>query len=262
MQESRDSWCTWVRTSLITRIRTDVHGRWFPGTIMRTLLGEPTGTSPKFASMMETAVKEFMDARGILPEKITCMPLEGEGTIEKRVETLYQGFLARQEWFVNSYSKTMHSDHRLGWRIYTSQYTAMDEHEICLLLCRADVIFVATHSQGAVVSTQLLDRFIQDGHIRTSKNWELIRTVLDTATGGIGIHVPAHRPPQRVCCLALCGIHLGPLLYLGTSSIVNPYIQYFESAAAKELFEFQVGRLFLLASRSKRSITGHGYRGV
>lgn len=67
---------------------------------MRTLLGEPTGTSPKFASMMEAAVKEFMDAHDMQPEKITCMPLEGEGTIEKRVEKLYQDFLAKPEWYV------------------------------------------------------------------------------------------------------------------------------------------------------------------
>lgn len=47
------------------------------------------------------------------------------------------------------------------------------------------------------------------------------------------------RPAQKVIVLALCGIHNGPLLYLSTSSIVNPYIQYFESAAARELFDFQ-----------------------
>lgn len=76
-------------------------------------------------------------------------------------------------------------------------------------------------------------------------------------------------PPklQRVCCLALCGIHLGPVRYLSSSSFVQPYIQvrcpllrylgcvtdrhlptmaffpiikYFESSAARELFEFQV----------------------
>ncbi|PVF92514.1 hypothetical protein CPB86DRAFT_791078 [Serendipita vermifera] len=183
-----------------------VHG-WFPGTIMRTLLGEPTGTSPKFASMMENAVKKFMEKQGVTLEKITSMPLEGEGTIEKRVEKLYQNFLANKEW-------------------------VEDLHE-------ADVVFVATHSQGSIVSTQLLDRLIADGHIRTSKNWELVKATMDTAIGGIGITIPPVKPPQRVCCLALCGIHLGPLLYLGTSSIVNPYIQYFESAAAKELFEFQ-----------------------
>jgi hypothetical protein len=32
-------------------------------------------------------------------------------------------------------------------------------------------------------------------------------------------------PAQRVCCLALCGIHLGPLRYLNSSSLTKPYIQ-------------------------------------
>ena len=53
---------------------------------MRTLLGEPTGTSPKFAAMMESAVLEFMDKHGVTLEKVTNMPLEGDGTIERRVE--------------------------------------------------------------------------------------------------------------------------------------------------------------------------------
>jgi hypothetical protein len=88
---------------------------WFPGTIMRTLLGEPTGTSPKFAAMMEIAVLEFMEKRGVTLEKVTNMPLEGDGTIERRVEKfvlsppvleptiielyrLYQYFLTKKEW--------------------------------------------------------------------------------------------------------------------------------------------------------------------
>lgn len=83
---------------------------------MRTLLGEPTGTSPKFASMMETAVQEFMDKQGVTLEKVTSMPLEGDGTIERRVEKyvfsilfsssnsklllhrLYEYFLSKKEW--------------------------------------------------------------------------------------------------------------------------------------------------------------------
>ena len=62
---------------------------------------------------------------------------------------------------------------------------------------------------------------------------------------------------QRVCCMRLCGIHLGPLRYLST--LAQIYIQvswpsvldngatelksafkYFESVAARELLEFQV----------------------
>jgi hypothetical protein len=78
-----------------------VHG-WFPGAIVRTVLGEvrihlfvsyifltcaqPTGTSTKFASMMGLALEEFQREYGVEFEKITLVPLEGEGTIEKRVE--------------------------------------------------------------------------------------------------------------------------------------------------------------------------------
>ena len=90
----------------------------------------------------------------------------------------------------------------------------------------ADAIFVATHSQGTIVSTHLLDRLVRDGHIRTKRS----------ALG----QSPSERPAQKVCCLALCGIHLGPLRYLNTSSLLQPYLQYFESDAARELFEFQV----------------------
>ena len=53
---------------------------------MRTMFGEPTGTSPKFVSMMEQALEEFQTKHGVKFEKVTGMPLEGEGTIGGRVE--------------------------------------------------------------------------------------------------------------------------------------------------------------------------------
>lgn len=84
----------------------------------------------------------------------------------------------------------------------------------------ADAIFVATHSQRSVVSTHLLDRLITDRHIRTAFNADASILASGVASGSISV-----RPPQRICCLALCGIHLGPLRYLSTSSLVQPYIQ-------------------------------------
>ncbi|KAF5358772.1 hypothetical protein D9758_008574 [Tetrapyrgos nigripes] len=176
-----------------------IHG-WFPGAVMRSVFGEPTGTSLKFVNMMVQALEVFQEKHGVRLEKITKIPLEGEGTIDRRVEKLYTNLVSNEEW--------------------------MDD------LHNTDVIFVATHSQGSVVSTHLLDRLIRERHIRTSKNG----TTEPIADLGVNM-VPL--PPQRVCCLALCGIHLGPLRYLSTSSLVQPYIQYFESAAARELFEFQ-----------------------
>jgi hypothetical protein len=177
-----------------------VHG-WFPGAVMRTVIGEPTGTSSKFVNMAVQALEEFQDKHNVKLSKITKIPLEGEGTISRRVDKLYQNLIGNKEW--------------------------MDD------LQNADVIFFATHSQGSIVSTHILDRLITDGHIRTAP-CDLTANAIAVASGGSII-----RPPQRVCCLALCGIHLGPLRYLSTSSLVLPYIQYFESIAARELFEFQ-----------------------
>ncbi|KAG1727263.1 uncharacterized protein EDB91DRAFT_1164267 [Suillus paluster] len=178
-----------------------VHG-WFPGAVMRTVIGEPTGTSSKFVNMAVQALEEFQDKHNVKLSKITKIPLEGEGTISRRVDKLYQNLIGNKEW--------------------------MDD------LQNADVIFFATHSQGSIVSTHILDRLIAEGHIRTAAR-DLVAAAVELASGSTSVALP----PQRVCCLALCGIHLGPLRYLSTSSLVLPYIQYFESIAARELFEFQ-----------------------
>ncbi|KAJ7293409.1 hypothetical protein C8J57DRAFT_1268974 [Mycena rebaudengoi] len=185
-----------------------IHG-WFPGAVMRSVLGEPTGTSTKFVNMMVQALEEFQTEYGVSLETITRIPLEGEGTIDKRVEKLYTNLTENSEWMSDLHA--------------------------------ADVIFVATHSQGSIVSTHLLDKLIKNGHIRTggsdvSKDPNSISRAAPSASAAHPLPPP---PAQRVCCLALCGIHLGPLRYLSSSSLVLPYIQYFESAAAKELFEFQ-----------------------
>lgn len=87
----------------------------------------------------------------------------------------------------------------------------------------ADAILVATHSQGSVVSTHLLDTLIRDKHIRTSRNTFIPGATESFPTADLN-HAPA-LPIQRVCCLALCGIHLGPLRYLSSSSLLQPYIQ-------------------------------------
>ncbi|KAF5378463.1 hypothetical protein D9615_007029 [Tricholomella constricta] len=184
-----------------------IHG-WFPGAVMRSVLGEPTGTSGKFVNMMVQALEEFQEQHGVKLEKITRVPLEGEGTIDGRVAKLYANLQANQEW--------------------------MDD------LHAADAILVATHSQGSIVSTHLLDRLIQNHHIRTSRNTVVAGAAAAESFPAAGLSNAPVPKPQRVCCLALCGIHLGPLRYLSSSSLLQPYFQYFESAAARELFEFQV----------------------
>lgn len=91
----------------------------------------------------------------------------------------------------------------------------------------ADAILFATHSQGSIVSTHLLHRLLADGHIHTGTQnlTELAASATSAvASGGAGavLSPPRH---QLVCCLALCGIHLGPLAYLHKSSLVQPYLQ-------------------------------------
>lgn len=74
------------------------------GAMLRTVVGEvcsflhlvqitfnfcsfqPTGTSTKFVNMTERALQHFEDEHGVKLEKITKIPLEGDGTIDKRVE--------------------------------------------------------------------------------------------------------------------------------------------------------------------------------
>ena len=166
--------------------------------------------------MMGSALDEFSRAHGVEFEKVTLVPLEGEGTIDKRVEK-YASRLPHESLFFFKKKKKI----RLYANLLANPEWTADLHE-------CDALFFATHSQGCVVSTHLLARLLADGHVTT------------TTTRARG-----RLPPQRVCMLALCGIHLGPLRYLSSSALVGPYLQYFESLAARELFEFQVCRLFL-----------------
>jgi hypothetical protein len=47
---------------------------------------QPTGTSKIFVTMMCQALEVFQERHGVRLEKVTQIPLEGEGTISKRVE--------------------------------------------------------------------------------------------------------------------------------------------------------------------------------
>ncbi|OCF61999.1 hypothetical protein L486_01665 [Kwoniella mangroviensis CBS 10435] len=164
-------------------VAVGVHG-WFPAKMLNSVIGEPTGTSVKFANMMGQAVQQFFQEKGVDDIRLTLMPLEGEGTIESRVDRLYKAYLSNPAW-INE-------------------------------VRRADAIFFAAHSQGCIVTTHLISRMIAQGHIRTPLNAE-----------------------AKVAMLAMCGVHLGPLYSISTSTVIQPYLQWFENAAARELFEFQ-----------------------
>lgn len=158
-----------------------VHG-WFTQSIFKNMIGEPTGTSAKFAAMQTESIRRhFLEAGLELnPEAITAISLQGDGKVEDRVDRLFAELISRPHW-VND-------------------------------LKNADAVFLSAHSQGAIVATQLLARLIEQRHVQAENT--------------------------RMCLLAMCGIHHGPFAHL-KSSITASYINYFETAAAKELFEFQ-----------------------
>ena len=95
----------------------------------------------------------------------------------------------------------------------------------------ADVIFVSAHSQGSIVATHLVDLLIRDGHVitpaSTAENVAEQTGNATTATDAVWVSASesSAKGRQRICCLSLCGIHLGPLRYLKLSSFIQPYIQ-------------------------------------
>ncbi|KAJ1026094.1 hypothetical protein NDA18_003754 [Ustilago nuda] len=158
-----------------------VHG-WFTQSIFKNMIGEPTGTSAKFAAMQTESIRRhFLEAGLELnPEAITAISLQGDGKVADRVDRLFAELISRPNWVRD--------------------------------LKNCDALFLSAHSQGAIVATQLLARLIEQRHV--------------------------HAEHTRICLLAMAGIHHGPFAHL-RSSITASYISYFETAAAKELFEFQ-----------------------
>jgi hypothetical protein len=109
-----------------------VHG-FFPAPIIQKVLGQPTGTSIRFANAAAAAIKDWTDARGYSPE-IEQIALEGEGYIAERVNTLWKLLL---NWI---------------------------EH-----IKQADFILVACHSQGVPVAMMLVAKLIQFGCVNATR---------------------------------------------------------------------------------------------
>ena len=109
-----------------------VHG-FFPGPVVRTLLGQPTGTSIKFADMAAKSIRKWTNSRGYDCEVKTAA-LEGEGKIGERVELLWKLLL--------------------NW---------VDE------IRKSDFIMVACHSQGVPVAVMLVAKLIQFGCVNAAR---------------------------------------------------------------------------------------------
>ena len=107
-------------------IAIGVHG-YFPAPLIRSVLGQPTGTSIKFADMAAEAIKRWTHERGYSCEVQTAA-LEGEGRISERVELL--------------------------WKLLLNWVDAIR---------KADFVMVACHSQGVPVATMLVSKLISFG---------------------------------------------------------------------------------------------------
>lgn len=103
-----------------------IHG-YFPAPFIRTVLGQPTGTSVRFSNMAAEAIQKWTDAHGYQCD-IEKLALEGEGRISERVDLL--------------------------WKLLLN---GMDE------IRKADFIMVACHSQGVPVAIMLVAKLIAFG---------------------------------------------------------------------------------------------------
>lgn len=109
-----------------------VHG-YFPAPFIRSVLGQPTGTSIRFSNMAADAIRKYTESRGYTCE-IEKIALEGEGRITERVDLLWKLLL--------------------NW---------MEE------IRKADFIMVACHSQGVPVGVMLVAKLIQFGCLDAKK---------------------------------------------------------------------------------------------
>lgn len=103
-----------------------VHG-YFPVPFIRSVLGQPTGTSIRFSNMAAEAIRKYTESHGYSCE-IEKIALEGEGRITERVDLLWKLLL--------------------NW---------MEE------IRKADFVMIACHSQGVPVGIMLVAKLIQFG---------------------------------------------------------------------------------------------------
>ncbi|KAJ4391779.1 hypothetical protein N0V93_005399 [Gnomoniopsis smithogilvyi] len=112
-----------------------VHGL-FPASFLRPMIGQPTGTSVKFAQHAADAIRRWAHNHGCADDDVVIekAALEGEGKIEHRVANLWS---LLQNWM----------DHIRG----------------------ADLVLIACHSQGVPVSVMLLEKLIESGAVNRAK---------------------------------------------------------------------------------------------
>jgi hypothetical protein len=110
-----------------------IHGL-FPAQFLRTVIGQPTGTSIRFANHGASAIRRWGDQHGCVDCAIEKVALEGEGKIGERVDNLWKLLL---NWV----------DH----------------------IRQADFILVSCHSQGVPVAVMLVAKLIEFGVVTTGR---------------------------------------------------------------------------------------------
>ncbi|MCJ1393181.1 hypothetical protein MMC18_006053 [Xylographa bjoerkii] len=109
-----------------------VHG-YFPAPLLRSVLGQPTGTSIRFADSAASAIRKWTEAHGYSCE-IEKIALEGEGKIEERVDLLWKLIL---NWIED--------------------------------IRKSDFILIACHSQGVPVAIMLVAKLIKFGCVNGAR---------------------------------------------------------------------------------------------
>lgn len=109
-----------------------IHG-YFPAPFIRSVLGQPTGTSVRFSNKAAEAIRKYTEDKGYGCE-IEKIALEGEGRIADRVDLLWKLLL--------------------NW---------MEQ------IRRADFILIACHSQGVPVGLMLVAKLISFGCINANR---------------------------------------------------------------------------------------------
>ncbi|OTA93345.1 hypothetical protein M434DRAFT_395756 [Hypoxylon sp. CO27-5] len=110
-----------------------IHGL-FPASYLRPMIGQPTGTSIRFANHCAEAIRRWTESHGCGDCEIEKIALEGEGKIAERVDNLWKLLL---NWI----------DH----------------------IRNADLIVLACHSQGVPVGLMLLEKLIDLGIVTRSR---------------------------------------------------------------------------------------------
>jgi hypothetical protein len=110
-----------------------IHGL-FPAALLRTVIGQPTGTSIRFANYAAAAIRRWGDQHGCVDCEIEKVALEGEGKIAERVDNLWKLLL---NWI----------DH----------------------IRKADFIMIACHSQGVPVALMLVAKLVEFGVVSTTR---------------------------------------------------------------------------------------------